>query len=131
MDIPGYGTVNSQMAKAATQVAPQDITMQLQAASMLLNELNANGHGVSAAATVISSYPYYVNYMKGSDVYKIKLTVNATETTPLEAEVVTLIAKPSVYKIVPGKTVYVKYDRNNPQRVCLSGLDKPDSGVAL
>jgi len=131
VNIPGYGTVNSQMAKAARQTAPQDITMQLQAASTLLNEFNANGYGVSASATVISSYSFYVNYMNGNDVYKIKLKVNATETAPFETEIITLIAKPSIYKIEPGKTVYVKYDRSNPQRVCLSGLDKPDSAIAL
>lgn len=129
MDIPGYGTINSQMANAAKQVAPQDVTLLIMAQSALLKELTTTG--VSTTATVISNHLVYSNYMNGADVYQLKLNVNAAETAPFEADITFLLGKPSVHKIEPGKTVFVKYDANNPARTCLTGLDTANSAVEL
>lgn len=131
VNVPGYGTVDSIMANQAKQHQPQDIVLQLQATSALLNELNANGNGVTAEAEVLSKTQLIDNFMNGADAYKLRIRVNATDISSFETDVVLLIQKPSVYKIEPGKTVYVKYDRNNPQRTVMSGTDKPDSAVAL
>lgn len=131
VNVPGYGTVDSIMANQAKQHQPQDIVLQLQATSALLNELNANGNGVTAEAEVLSKTQLIDNFMNGADAYKLRIRVNATDISSFETDVVLLIQKPSVYKIEPGKTVYVKYDRNNPQRTVISGTDKPDSAVAL
>lgn len=131
VNVPGYGTVDSIMANQAKQHQPQDIVLQLQATSALLNELNANGNGITAEAEVLSKAQLIDNFMNGADAYKLRIRVNATDISSFETDVVLLIQKPSVYKIEPGKTVYVKYDRNNPQRTVISGTDKPDSAVAL
>lgn len=131
VNVPGYGTVDSIMVQQAKQHQPQDIVLQLQATSALLNELNANGNGVTAEAEVLSKTQLIDNFMNGADAYKLRIRVNATGISSFETDVVLLIQKPSVYKIEPGKTVYVKYDRNNPQRTVMSGTDKPDSAVAL
>lgn len=129
MDIPGYGTINSQTAQAAMQTAPKDITLRVQAAHALFQELAITG--VAATATVLSTRLVYENYMNGADVYLLKLMVNATEIPPFEAETTDLMAKSALPKIEPNKTVYVKYDRNNPQRMSLTGTDKPDSAILL
>lgn len=126
VNIPGIGTVDSIMANQAKHHQPQDIILKLQANSALLNELNANGNGVAASATVLSKTLLIENFMNGADVYQLRVSVNGMET-----DLTILIQKPSVYKIEPGKTVYVKYDHNNPQRVVMTGADKPDSVVAL
>ena len=129
LDIPGYGTVNSQTAQAAMQTAPRDITLRMQAAHALFQELAITG--VAVSATVLSTQLIYENYMNGADVYLLKLMVNATEIPPFEAETTDLMAKSAIPKIAPNSTVYVKYDRNNPQRMCLTGTDKPDSAILL
>lgn len=129
IDIPGYGTVNSQTAQAAMQTAPRDITLRVQAAHALFQELKITG--VAATATVFSTRLIYENYMNGADAYLLNLMVNATEIPPFEAETTDLMAKSAIPKIAPNSTVYVKYDRNNPQRMCLTGTDKPDSAVLL
>ena len=129
MDIPGYGTVNSQTAQTAMQTAPRDITLRVQATHALFQELKITG--VAASATVLSNRLIYENYMNGADVYLLKLMVNATEIAPFEAETTDLMAKSALPKIAPNKTVYVKYDRNNPQRMCMTGTDKPDSAILL
>jgi|GEM_PF-1027170 len=131
VNIPGFGTVDSMMANQAKQHQPEDIVLRLQASSVLLNELNANGNGVSCDATVFSKSLLVENFMNGADVWQTRIRVNTKEIQSYETDITFLIQKPSVYKIEPGKTVYVKYDRNNPQRVVMTGTDKPDSAVAL
>lgn len=131
VNIPGYGTIDSILANQANQHQPQDIVMRLQANPMLLNELNANENAISCEANVLSNSLLVENYMNGADVYQLRICVQSKDLAPYEADTLLLISKPSVYKIEPGKTVYVKYDRNNPQRTVISGTDKPDSAVAL
>ena len=129
MDIPGYGTVNSQMANEAKKAAPQDITLLVMSSSALVKELGTTG--VSAIGTIISNYLLYENYMNGTDVYQLKLNVIAIDRSQFEADVTFLIGKSSLFKIEPGKTVFVKYDQNNTHRICVTGLDKENSGVEL
>ena len=128
-NVPGYGTVDQQTVKSAMQSAPQDITLRLQAANALLQEMKLTG--IAASATVISSELMYENYMNGIDVYQIRLKINAAEIPPFEGETLGLILKTSVHKIAPNKTVYVKYDRNNPHRFSMTGTDKPDNTAQL
>lgn len=129
VNIPGYGEINSQTAQAAKQTAPQDITLRLQAANALLQELETTG--VPATATVLSNQIIYPNYMNGADVYQLKLRVNALGMSPFEAEVIALTAKTAIHKIEPGKSVFVKYNYNNPQRIVMTGTDKADNIIKL
>ena len=129
VNVPGYGDITTQMANAAKQSAPQDVTALVTASSALIRELVITG--VATTATVISNHVLYANYMTGADVYQLKLTVNATDRPPFEANITFLLGKASLHKIEPGKTVYVRYDANNIYRTCLTGLDKPDSSVEL
>lgn len=131
VNVPGFGTVDSIMANEVLKHRPQGIVLQLQATSALLNELNASSNAVAAEATVISKAVLIENFMNGADVFKLSIRVNPKNASPFEADTVILIQKPSIYKIEPGKTVYVKYDPNNPQRMAMTGTDKPDSAVAL
>ena len=128
-DIPGYGTVDQQTVQSAMQSAPQDITLRLQAANALLQEMKLTG--VAISATVLSSELMYENYMNGIDVYLIRLRINATEIPSFEGETLGLILKTSVQKIAPNKTVFVKYDRHNPHRFSMTGTDKPDNTAQL
>lgn len=128
-DIPGYGTVDQQTVQSAMQGAPQDITLRLQAANALLQEMKITG--VAVSATVLSSELMYENYMEGIDVYQIRLLINAIEIAPFEGKTIGLILKTSVSKIAPNKTVYVKYDRNNPHRFSMTGTDNPDNTAQL
>ena len=95
VDIAGYGTVNSQMANAAKQTAPQDITLRIVAQSQLMNELAATG--IAATATVISNELVFPDYMKGTDVYAVKVMVNATNRPAFPADV-TFLRKSSFEK---------------------------------
>ena len=124
--IPGFGTVNSQMAQQAMQSQPQDIVLQLQAFKSLLESLKKIG--ISATATVLSREIVYENFMQGVDAIKIRFKVDKNN---YETEEVLITPKTSLYKCDPGKTIYVLYDPNNPKRVGISGLDKPDGIVAL
>src|SRR5690606_33000941 len=96
----------------------------LEAAHALLQELETTG--VAATATVLSNQIIYPNYMNGADVYQLKLRVNAPGMDSFEAEVIALTAKTAIHKIEPGKTVYVKYNYNNPQRIVMTGTEKAD-----
>ena len=127
VNIPGFGTINSQNVQSAMQAAPQDITLRLQASNALLKELASTG--VACTATVLSSDLMYGNYMPGADVYQLKLQINSTEITPFDAEQLSLISKVALHKIQPGNTVYVRYDRNHPQRLVMTGTDKPGTAV--
>ncbi len=129
VNIPGYGEVNAQTAQAAKQTAPQDITLRLQAAHALLQELESTG--VPAPATVLSNQIICPNYMNGTDVYQLKLQVNAPGMAPFEADVIALIAKTAIHKIEPGKTVYVKFNYNNPQRIVMTGTEKADDVIKI
>lgn len=131
VNIPGFGTVDSMMAKQSLMHQPEDIVLRLTASSSLLNELNANGNGVSVQATILSKALLINNIMNGADAYQLRVKLNTLEGNTIETDLTILIQKPSEYKIEPGKTVYVKYDRNNPYRVVMTGTDKPDSVVAL
>lgn len=126
VNIPGYGTVNSDMARQAAQSQPQDIVLQLQAFKSLLESLKSNG--ISAQATVLSREVVHENFMQGTDAIKIRFRV---KNTGYETEQVLITPKTSLYKSEAGKTIYVLYDPNNPNRVGISGLDKPDGIIAL
>ena len=129
IDIAGYGTVNSQMAQEAKKTAPQDITLRVIEQSKLMNELTASG--IATTATVISNELVFPDYMKGADVYELKVMVNATNRPAFPADVTFLIGKSSLFKIEPGKNIFVKYDFNDATRVCITGLDKENSAVEL
>ena len=125
----GEAAKNSQMVEEAKQKAPQDITFRLMAVHALIKELTSNG--VKTTATIISTNLLYSTYVKDSDVYEFKLNVNAIGIEPFEANVTSLIIKASAWKIETGKTIYVNYDRNNTNRVCITGLDTENSTVEL
>jgi len=126
VDIPGYGTVNSEMARQALQNQPQDIALALQSYKALLESLR--GTGVSATATVLSRETIQENFMPGIDIVKLRFRVdkNGYETEELVAT-----RKTSLYKCEAGKTVYVLHAPDNPKRVSISGLDKPDGVIEL
>lgn len=125
-NIPGFGTVNSQMAQQALQNQPQEIVLAVQANKVLLESLRNSG--VSATATVLSRETVLENFMPGVDVIKLRFRV---EKINYETEQLMITPKSSLFKSEPGKTIYVLYDPNNPKRVGVSGLDKPDGIVAL
>jgi hypothetical protein len=126
VNIPGFGTVNSQMAQQAAQNQPQEIVLQLQAFKSLMESLRSTG--ISATATVVSREIVHENFMQGVDAIKIRFRVDKTN---YETEEILITPKTSLYKSEPGKTIYVLYDPNNSKRVAVSGLDKPDGVIAL
>ncbi|MEO6833875.1 MAG: hypothetical protein ABI378_14515 [Chitinophagaceae bacterium] len=128
-DIPGYGTVNAQEVQSSMQAAPKDITLRLQAANALYQDLKVNG--VASEAIVKSCKTLYATYLAGSDAVLLELQVNALDREPFEAEIVSLVSKSALPKLAPGKTVFVSYDYNNPMRVCMTGTDKVDSSIQL
>jgi hypothetical protein len=125
-NIPGFGTVNSQMAQQAMQSQPQDIVLALQSNKVLIESLQ--NFGISATATVVSRETVQENFMPGVDIIKLRFRV---EKTDYEAEQLMATPKTSLYKSEPSKTVYVKYDPNNSKRIGISGLDKPDGVIVL
>lgn len=129
VNIPGYGTMSQQNIQSAKQNAPKDITLGLEASSSLLEELQNSG--VSATATVLSKDILYANYLPYIDAVQLKVQIHATDRTSFERIVEALLGKDAQYKAEIGKTVYVKYDRNNSQRVCLSGTDQPNTAQKL
>lgn len=129
VNISGYGKITQQNILTAKQNAPRDITLRLEASNALLQDLKING--VSATATVIATEILYANYLPYIDAIQLKLQVNSTDRPSFEAIVSVLLGKEAQQKTEPGKTVYVKYDRNNQQRVCLSGTDRPDTSQSL
>ncbi len=131
MNIPGFGTIDSNMAQQAKMNHPEDIVLRLQLNSILLNELNASGNGVSSEATIVSNALLIESYMNGFDAYQLRVKVNISDFQTIESDISILVQKSSSFKIKAGKTVYVKYDSNNPQRVALTGLDHPDNTIAL
>lgn len=110
---------------------PQDIVLQLRASSALLDELNTSPNSLTTEAEVLSKILLIDNFINGSDAYKLRVRVNAKDQVPFDTDIMILIQKQSVYKIDPGRTIYVKYDRNNPQRVAMSGTDKPNSAITV
>lgn len=129
VDIPGYGTMSQQNIQSAKQNAPKDITLRLEAANALLLELRMNG--VSTTATVLSKDLLYANYLPYVDAIQLKVQVNAPDRPNFEGIVVALLGKDALLKVEIGRTVYIKYDRNNIQRVCLSGTDQPDTALKI
>lgn len=129
VNVPGYGTIYQQDIQESKQKAPHDITLRLEAANSLIQELKISG--VPATATVLSKDILMFTYIPGSDAVQLKLNVNATDRASFEAVIVALIATSASYKVEPGKTVFVKFDRYNQQRICLTGTDKPETGIAL
>lgn len=125
-NIPGFGTVNSQMAQQALHSQPQEIVLAVQANKVLIESLRNSG--VSASATVLSRETIQENFMPGVDVIKVRFRV---ERINYETEQLMITPKSSLFKSEPGKTIYVLYDPNNPKRVGISGLDKPDGIAAL
>ncbi len=125
-NIPGFGTVNSQMAQQAMQNQPQDIVLALQSNKVLIESLQ--NFGISATATVVSRETVQENFMPGVDIIKLWFRV---EKTNYETEQLMATPKTSLYKSEPGKTIYVLYDPNNSKRIGISGLDKPDGVIVL
>ena len=125
VNVPGYDKMTHQSIMAAKQNAPKDITLRLEAATALLQELRLSG--VSATATVLSNDIIYANYLPYNDAVQLKLQVNATDRPSFEAMILGLFANTALPKVEVGKTVYVKYDRNNPQRLTMTGTDQPDT----
>jgi hypothetical protein len=126
VNIPGYGTVDSQMAQQAVQNQPQEILLQLQAFKSLLESLKNTG--ISTTATVLSREVVHENFMPGVDAVNIRFRVAKSN---YETEELLITPKTSLYKSEPGKTIYVLYDPINPKRVGISGLDKPESTITL
>lgn len=131
INIPGYGTINSALAQQAVQQQPQNIVLKLQANNTLLNQMNANGTGVLTDARVLERTLIIDSFMQGADVYQLKVEVNAKDRNRFQAELLTLIQKPSVPKIAVGNTVYVKYNPNNILEIVLTGTSSPDTSVSL
>ncbi len=125
-NIPGFGTVNSQMAQQAVHNQPQEIVLALQSNKVLMESLQNSG--ISATATVLSQETVQENFMPGVDVIKLRFRI---EKTNYETEQLMATPQTSLYKSEPGKTIYVLFDPNNSKRVGVSGLDKPDGIVAL
>lgn len=103
--------------------------MRLEASSSLLEELQISG--LSATATVLSKDILYANYLPYIDAVQLKVQVYATDRTNFDCIVVALLGKDTQQKAEIGNTVYVKYDRNNSQRVCLSGTDQADTALKI
>ena len=129
VNFPGYGNISQQTIQSAMKNAPQDITLRLQASNSLMQELKISG--VATTATIISNELMYPNYIPSSDAIQLKLQVNANDRPSFEAEILSLIAKIALPKVEAGKTVYVKYDRNNPQRLVMTGTDQPNTAQAI
>lgn len=125
-NIPGFGAVNSDMAKQAVQSQPQEIVFQLQAFKSLLESLKNTG--IPTTATVLSRKVVQENFMQGIDAIQLRFRVdkNNYETAQL-----LITPKTSLYKCEPRKTIYVLYDPNNPKKAGISGLDKPDGIIEL
>ncbi len=129
VNIPGQGTVAASTIMAAKQAAPADITLRLQASSLLLNELKVSG--VPADAEVINQQVYHENYLPGTDAVSIRYRYLPNGSGPLESEQLVLTPKTALHKSAVGCTIHVRYDRNNPRRVAMSGTDKQDSAVEV
>ena len=129
VNFPGYGNISQQTIQSAMKNAPQDITLRLQASNSLMQELKISG--VATTATIISNELMYPNYIPSSDAIQLKLQVNANDRPSFEAEILSLIAKIALPKVETGKTVYVKYDRINPQRLVMTGTDQPNTAQAI
>lgn len=129
VNIPGQGMVDGSVVTAAKQAAPTDITLRLQASSVLLNELmNA---GMPAPAEVLRQQIYHENYLPGTDAVSIRYRYHANGSGPMESEQLVLTPKASLHKTAVGSTIHVRYDRNDPRRVAMSGTDKQDSAVSI
>lgn len=126
IEVPGGATITSQMAAEAARNQPQNIVAKMKAHAALLNALQSNG--ITSTATVLSYTTLLENYVDGVDAVEISLRV---EITAVETIVMILTPKSSLHKIQPGKTIYVRYDPNNPNRVAISGLDRPVSVMAV
>lgn len=125
INISGYGTIDSAMAREAMRNQPQDIVLSLQASKALIESLQNSG--ISEQAVVLSQDIVQENYMPGVDVVKIRFKMK----NDYESEQLLLTPKTSLFKSVSGKTIYVLYDPSNPKRVVISGLDKPESYIPL
>lgn len=129
VDIPGQGIVDGSVITAAKQAAPTDITLRLQASSLLLNELKPTG--VPLKAEVVHQQIYHENYLPGADAVSIRYRYQPNGSAPMESEQLVLTPKASLHKTAVGSTIHVCYDPADPRRVAMSGTDKQDSAVTV
>lgn len=129
VNIPGQGIVDGSVIAAAKQAAPADITLRLQASSLLLNELQAAG--MPASAEVLRQQVYHENYLPGTDAVNIRYRYRPGGGAALESEQLILTPKSALHKTMFGSTIHVRYDPADPRRVAISGTGQQDSAVVL
>lgn len=104
---------------------PADLQQRLQTTEDRIAEL-ASG-GVPAAAEIRRYELLHANAVKGGDFINLELTVLPDHGSPFDAVIDVLVASASTPKFQAGKTIYVKYDANQPQKIVMTGSDKPDT----
>lgn len=84
--------------------------------------------GIPATARIREYTLLQHDIIPGGDFINLAITVLPEQQPPFDASVDVAVASASTHKFQPGHTIYIKYDANQPQRLCMTGSDQPDTG---
>ncbi|MBW7866975.1 MAG: hypothetical protein H3C31_01480 [Brumimicrobium sp.] len=106
-------------AGTSAQVVNGDVASKVQAHALLLGELFQNG--ADAKATILSKNVLAANYNGMGDVCELQVQVTPEGQAPFNATISNVFTSQIMPKIEVNNMISVKYDNNNPQRVCFVG----------
>lgn len=111
---------------AFTQGMPADLQQRLRDTETVIAALRVGG--VSAMARIREYKLLHPGIIPGGDFINLAVTVLPEHEREFDVSLDVAVASASTHKFQSGHTIYVKYDPNNRQRVCMTGSDRPDTG---
>ena len=93
------------------------LAAELKQMKTMQNDLEARG--IPAAAQILTAANMGVEVNADNSLMIFQLQVQATDRSPFQATAQGVVGLSATAKYQPGKTVYVKYDPNDPSKVIL------------
>jgi hypothetical protein len=112
------GTLDAgQAAQNADPARVQALQAMLEQMKTMQNDLEARG--IPAPAQILTAANMGVQVNGDNPLMTFSLQVQATDRAPFQATAQGVVGLSAVGKYQPGRTVYVKYDPNDPTKVVL------------
>ena len=128
-----YDQQNPQNVALGTEIMNNalnfEATKKGQAVEVIRKELE--GKGVIAKAEVLSYKVDAAAFRPGADLAIFELKVLPENESPFTATATCVVSPESAFKYQPGKSIFVRYDPMNRQKLVITGFDHVDTGRTI
>ena len=104
-------------AQTADPARVQALQAMLEQMKTMQNDLEARG--IPAPAQILTAANMGVEVNGDNPLMAFQLQVQATDRPPFQASAQGVVGLSAVGKYQPGRTIYVKYDPNDPSKIVL------------